>query len=141
MIATVERYEFVVEGEPKAKGRPRFTKSGIAYTPKETATYENFVKVSFQNAYPIHVRMEGSIKATIIAYFGIPKSKPKKFKEQAEHEKVYPEKKPDCDNIAKTILDSLNGIAYEDDKQITDMLVLKRYSYIPRVEVILEPAL
>ena len=32
------------------------------------------------------------------------------------------------DNIAKIILDSLNGIAYKDDSQIIELTVLKMYT-------------
>ena len=35
---------FIVYGEPKGKGRPRFTKNGRAYTPVTTQEYENAVK-------------------------------------------------------------------------------------------------
>ena len=44
-------------------------------------------------------------------------------------------KKIDCDNLAKIILDSLNGIAYEDDKQVVRLYVEKIYGEHPRVEV------
>ena len=37
----------------------------------------------------------------------------------------------------KIVMDGLNGIAYPDDKQITDAHVKKRYSSEPRVEVVL----
>ena len=43
--------------------------------------------------------------------------------------------KPDIDNIEKSILDSLNGLAYEDDSQIISLYGEKRYSDIPRVEL------
>jgi hypothetical protein len=33
----------------------------------------------------------------------------------------------DCDNIAKTVLDALNGVAYNDDKQIIQLEVGKYY--------------
>ena len=46
-----------------------------------------------------------------------------------------PTKKPDTDNIAKIILDSLNGIAYHDDAQIVRLTVQKSYSREPRVLV------
>ncbi|HHL2031183.1 RusA family crossover junction endodeoxyribonuclease [Clostridium perfringens] len=39
-----------------------------------------------------------------------------------------PTKKPDADNIAKIILDSLNGIAYKDDSQIIELMVVKRHT-------------
>lgn len=51
---------------------------------------------------------------------------------------IRPAKKPDCDNIAKIILDSLNGIAYEDDKQITSLTVEKYYGDMPKVCLILQ---
>ena len=37
-------------------------------------------------------------------------------------------KNKDLDNIAKTILDALNGIAYEDDKQIVELHCEKYYT-------------
>lgn len=33
--------------------------------------------------------------------------------------------KPDADNIAKLVMDALNGVAYEDDSQVVALLVLK----------------
>ena len=35
--------------------------------------------------------------------------------------------KPDIDNILKVVLDGLNGIAYEDDKQVTIVQCKKSY--------------
>ena len=36
--------------------------------------------------------------------------------------------KPDCDNIAKAVLDALNGLAYKDDSQVTELTVRKLYA-------------
>ena len=33
--------------------------------------------------------------------------------------------KPDADNIAKLVLDALNGVAYHDDSQVSALLVVK----------------
>ena len=41
---------------------------------------------------------------------------------------LNPTKKPDADNIGKVVLDALNGIAYEDDKQVIELRVSKQYS-------------
>ena len=51
---------------------------------------------------------------------------------------MNPIKRPDADNIAKIVLDALNGIAYKDDSQIVDLSVPKRYSDKPRVEIFIE---
>ena len=48
---------------------------------------------------------------------------------------IYPTTKPDTDNIVKSILDSLNGIAYKNDKQVVDLRVRKQYAEVPSVSV------
>lgn len=35
-------------------------------------------------------------------------------------------KEPDCDNLAKSFLDGLNGIAYDDDRQVQKLTIEKR---------------
>lgn len=45
--------------------------------------------------------------------------------------------KPDCDNIAKAILDALNGVAYDDDKQVVRLHVEKEYGATGSVEVVI----
>lgn len=129
--------KFTIPGEPKAKQRPRVTKQGIAYNPKQNIEYENWVKQCYLANYG-QAMLEGAIKATIKAYFGIPKSISQKRKKLMINGKVRPTKKPDTDNLAKIILDSLNSIAFDDDKQVVDLRVEKYYSEEPRVEVILE---
>ena len=128
---------FTVPGEPKAKARPRMTTTGIAYTPKKTVEYENWVR----ECYFIEQKgkkLEGQIKAEIAAYFTIPKSTSKKKRKKMTNYLIRPTKKPDTDNIAKIVLDSLNKIAFDDDKQVIDLRVLKFYSENPRVEVTLD---
>lgn len=130
--------KFVIYGEPVSKGRPRFSNRGgfvRAYTPQKTVAYENLVKLSYQQQIGNAGFLQGGIKAEIKAFFSIPKSTSKKLKTSMATERINVLKKPDCDNIAKIILDSLNKIAYDDDKQIADLKVEKYYSEIPRVEV------
>ena len=40
-------------------------------------------------------------------------------------------KKPDLDNMAKAVLDALNGLAYIDDSQIYSLTLYKTYSEQP----------
>lgn len=75
------------------------------------------------------------VSATIIAAFGIPKSASKKCKVEMMAGRVLPTKKPDTDNIAKIVLDALNGLAYPDDKQVVELQVLKTYDLEGYVEV------
>lgn len=127
--------KFSVPGEPKGKGRPRLGRSGHAYTPHDTANYENLVKVCFVDLYPDHQPFDGEVWVDITAYYKIPKSASKKKSLDMVMGFLKPLKKPDLDNIAKIICDSLNGIAYVDDSQVTKLIVRKLYDNSPRVEV------
>lgn len=128
---------FLIEGEPQGKGRHRTTKSGHTYTPQKTVLYENWIKTCYLSRVGEKL-LQGPIKATIEAYYTIPKSKSKNIKEQMLKGIVRPQKKPDADNVAKAICDSLNSIAYKDDAQIVDISVSKYYAESGFVKVILE---
>lgn len=129
---------FTVPGKPMGKQRPRFnSRTRTTYTPEETLTYEEEVQWAYRMA-PKAKMLKGNIKAEIVAYYPIPKSTSKKQRADMIEGFLLPTKKPDTDNIAKIILDSLNGIAYDDDSQVVSLLVLKRYAENPRVEVRLE---
>lgn len=132
--------EFTVAGEPVAQGRPRFSTRGSfvkAYDPAKSKDYKAYVKLvaiaamSERSLKPL----DGAIAVSIRAYVSVPKSKSKKFRENALKGLERPTKKPDCDNIAKILLDAMTGIVYEDDKQIIRLVVEKFYDEVPRVEV------
>ncbi|WP_438588955.1 RusA family crossover junction endodeoxyribonuclease [Dubosiella newyorkensis] len=129
---------FDVPGEPGAKGRPRFsTRGGFVktYTDKKTELYESLVRNAYLIKYASNEPLEGEIKVEIQAHFSIPKSTSKKSREEMVAGRIRPTKKPDTDNIAKIVLDSLNGIAFEDDKQVVHLIVTKQYAEKPHVEV------
>lgn len=134
-------YELTIFGQPVGKARPRFTKTGHTYTPQATKDYEELVRYTFISGYPKAKPIENAVKATIIAYYQIPKSYSKKKRQECLDYIIPVQSKPDCDNIAKIILDSLNGYAYVDDKQIIDLSVFKLWSDMPRVEVKIEEGL
>lgn len=120
--------KFFVAGTPQGKARPRFTKTGRAYTPKSTVDYENTVKIMYRRVCGSAKFEKGvSLKMNITAYFDIPKSTSKKKRAQMLKGNIRPTKKPDADNIAKVIADSLNGLAYYDDAQLVDVNVRKFY--------------
>lgn len=130
---------FTVNGAPQGKARPRFARAGdkvVTYTPTETSAYEEFVRWSYWKENKGE-RLSGALEASIVGFFPIPKSETKKRKALMEEGKIFYTKKIDCDNLAKIILDALNGVAYDDDKQICRLQVDKRYGTEPRVEVVL----
>ena len=127
--------KLVIPGKPLGKQRPRVLKTGIAYTPKETANYETFVKMLYLEKYAGEKPFEGPVSMVILAFYQIPKSASKRRREAMARHLIPPTTRPDLDNIAKIIMDALAGIAYEDDKQITSCSINKLYSDEPKVIV------
>lgn len=94
-----------IPGRPIPKGRPRLGMSGrkaYVYTPPKTAEYEKLVgwvaKCSGCKpvAGPVSVELD-----------------------------VYVRSRMDLDNVAKSVLDGLNGVAYADDGQIVELRARK----------------
>lgn len=121
--------EFIVEGDPQGKARPRFSqKSGTVYTPTKTVRYERLIRKAFLDAGGNAVPSDCYVGITVDAYFQIPKSYTKGKRLACEHNINRPDKKPDIDNILKIVLDGLNGVAYADDKQVIEVRCRKFYS-------------
>lgn len=127
--------QFEVIGKIKGKARPRLGKYST-YTPVDTVNYENFIKISYLNASGINLH-SNPIKMQIQAIFEPPKSISKKKREELLQGKPVL-KKPDIDNIAKIVADALNKVAYDDDSQICDMKIIKRYGEQEKLIIELE---
>lgn len=117
---------FTVPGKPQGKGRPRFTKSGRTYTPKETTEYEVLIK----RMYLLQggKLFEGAVKLSVLILYPIPKSTTKKDRELMVSGSILPTKKPDGDNVEKAVADALNKVAYLDDSQIIEAKWQKIYA-------------
>ncbi len=136
--------KFVVPGEPKGKGRPRFSKVGNfakPRTPEETILYENLIKMEYERQCGSFKFPQGvPLDLRIIAYYSIPASASRKKQDLMRSKKIRPTKKPDWDNIGKVIADALNKMAYHDDAQVVDSMTRKFFSDNPRVEVFIKEA-
>ena len=126
--------KFTVPGVPAGKGRPRFTRAGHAYTPEKTAAYEEKVRLCWKAQAGSGFAGGIPLKASIIAYFPIPKSASKK--KAAAMDGTFHTSRPDADNVAKAILDALNGYLYPDDSAVQIDRCWKVYTNgAPRAEV------
>lgn len=121
--------EFIVEGNPKGKARPRFShKSGTVYTPAKTARYERLIRKAFLAAGGKAIPSDCYVGIIVDAYFQIPKSYTKGKRLACQHNVNRPAKKPDIDNVLKAVMDALNGAAYVDDKQVVSVTCRKYYA-------------
>lgn len=125
---------FTVPGEPEGKARPRVTSHGT-YTPAKTRVYEQAVRIAYRQHCGTADFGTRPLSVCIRAYFKIPDSAAKRQRERMLSDKTFPAKKPDADNIAKSVLDALNGIAYRDDAQVIRLDVVKYWDTSPRVDV------
>jgi len=129
-----DTFGMVYYGVVKAKERPRSGKGGRMYTPTETRKFEaavyKWAKAEWDRKpliYPIRVEL------TIFELGD----------DQQENDStlglIYNEK-GDIDNLAKSVLDGMNGVVYKDDKQIVDLDLTRRFSMEPGFNVVVTRA-
>lgn len=121
-------------GKPEGKGRPRFARSGHAFTPANTRTYEANLKYSAQEAMAGRPPIDGPVRVRVEALFPIPKSWSKKKQAEAMAGNVWPTCKPDWENVAK-MLDAFNEVVWRDDAQVVEGVIRKVYSDRPALRV------
>jgi len=101
----MQAVKITVPGRPVPKGRPRLGVRGrkaFIYTPPATREYEKLVGwiAKCSGCKPV----DGPVAVDLDIYVRI---------------------RMDLDNVAKSVLDGLNGIAYQDDGQVVELLVRK----------------
>jgi Holliday junction resolvase RusA-like endonuclease len=127
-------------GTPVAKGRPKFTKTGHAYTPGKTRNYETVLKVMAGKAMRGRAPLQGPVRIWLEAHLPIPSSWSKKNQKWALNGELLPITRPDLDNLFKGAADALNGIVWRDDRQIVEARLIKVYSDRPRLVLIVTEA-
>lgn len=113
---------------------------GGKYTHPQTRAYQKRVKSACDEAMRrggIKL-LHGALRMMIVAHYAIPKATSKKQRALMAERLVLPTVKPDADNVAKAIKDALNKLAYRDDAQIAELVVLKVYDPTPSVDVLVE---
>lgn len=130
---------FTLYGTPTGKGRARVTRTGHAYTPQKTRDYERAVKIAYLEAVKDKPYEKGvPLKLSLGCAYPIPKNDSRKKRSEKLRGITKPTVKPDLSNVLKAVEDALNGIAYADDAQITELHVTKYYSEFPGIEVLIE---
>lgn len=104
----------------KGKERPRFSRSGKhVYTPSKTAKAEREIRKAFIAAGGVKAPKGVEVAVHITTVRPLPKSRPKRIESEPDI------CRPDVDNISKAVLDALNCVAWEDDSQVTELVVGK----------------
>ena len=133
--------QYSVPGEPRGKGRPRFAKRGNfvkTYTDAKTASYEDQIRFYALKAMGDSKVIEGAVRVFVSIRMAVPKSYSNKRREACLNGSDKPLKKPDWDNVAKSICDAMNGVIYVDDTQIVEAHVTKQYAAHSEVIVLVQ---
>lgn len=111
-------------------------KTGIAYDPSKKA--KERVQWCVRPYAPTQpLKCPVSVKITF--YFEPPKSTSGIRRRQMLHGVIHHTKKPDADNCAYLITNALKGIFYDDDSQIIDLSIHKRYGESGKTVVSIVP--
>lgn len=132
----------IVPGEPIARPRQRV---GVIAGHARTFTdgkhpvhaYKAAIRLAWQASGG--TLCDGPVAVNIVAVFPRPKSKVWKSKPMPSYPHTI---KPDVDNVQKSCLDALNGLAYRDDSQVFIATVTKRVAAgdeQPRTEIEVTP--
>jgi len=135
---------FMVEGTPVPKGRPRFARRGkfvSTYSPKTTVDYETKVAEAAQLAMGSSEPLETPVGAYIYITLPIPASYSKKRTQACLSGEERPTKKSDIDNFCKAVFDGMNGVVFLDDSQIVSLHSTKVYGTVGMVEVMVKEEL
>jgi Holliday junction resolvase RusA-like endonuclease len=97
------------------------------FTPKRTSDYETVVAEVASEAMREagRARTSGRVAVAVVAVLEIPKSYKGKKRTDALFGYSYPS--GDVDNYAKSALDGLNNVVWEDDKQVVQLAATKRW--------------
>jgi crossover junction endodeoxyribonuclease RusA len=98
--------DIVVDGDPKAKARPRVGANGNVYTPADTVRAETALARAIRRSIPRGFRKDGDHEWGISAVF-----------------KVETRRTRDHDNMLKLVSDALTGLVWVDDVQVAESIV------------------
>lgn len=120
---------FEVAGHPVPKARPRVVTKGkrrFAYTPKRVKEWEDLVTEEARRHF--ERPFDWPVVVSMVFYIDRPVSRRLDF---------WVSTTPDLDNLEKSVLDALNGVAYTDDRLVVAKSSSKRYVQggKPRVKV------
>jgi Holliday junction resolvase RusA-like endonuclease len=136
---------FVKEGQPVNYVRERYTGRGhrfynakagimkdmnkyfISMIPKEHKDYLQNLLANPEAVYNVKIYADFYVKT--------PNADSVETKVLKEKKVIRPTIAPDTDNYVKLLLDTLHGVAYDDDKRVVSITAHKYYSIDPKTEV------
>ena len=127
---------FTVPGKPMAFARAG-SKGKLRFTPAPQRQTMGILQVIAAEAMAGRPPLTGPVSMTVTACWAWPKSMSQRKRSALGAN--YRASRPDADNVAKLIADSLNGIVYLDDAQVCELRVRKIVSMTSFTRIVVEP--
>ena len=113
----MKSYSMRVDRRPKVKARPRHTKKGHVFTPKETLMEEDCVAQAWRDQ--VGERIEGPVEVSLVYS---PTCTLLTVVESPHDARTL---RGDLDNYIKLTLDALNKVAWDDDSQVVRIVAVR----------------
>lgn len=107
--------QIIIKIRPISAPRPRVY-GKVTMMPPKYESYKEIIALQCRS----FKKLEGNISVSLGFYFKLPKRLVKG--------KDYSNPIGDVDNLSKSILDALEGVAYYNDRQVLDLHITKRYA-------------
>ncbi|MFR6633416.1 MAG: RusA family crossover junction endodeoxyribonuclease [Atopobiaceae bacterium] len=105
------------------QGRPRIrngARGAWLYEASDDERRKRVIAAEFRKEYRgPYPMLDGPARVEVLVFAPLPKKRPKRVVREPYTVK------PDADNVAKQVLDALNGLAYADDAAVTELVVMK----------------
>jgi Holliday junction resolvase RusA-like endonuclease len=124
-----------IRGPAVAKGRPRFTRKGFAYSPAKTQKYEAHGRLAARLAMGDQPPLNGPVCLTV--ELPIPASWSKRRRALAIARRICPTTRPDADNFLKSAMDATTGIVVADDSLVVEVTVEKKFGVDPKLVLLI----
>lgn len=134
------RVQFTVRGQPLALKRHRSSR-GFLYNPsaKQQASFCTAVKGLLHNVTAPVFPLDDYLAISMVFSLKRPKKHYVGNKVEADRLRpsapLYVKTLPDVDNLAKFVLDSMNGFLFHDDRQVASLQLTKVYADVPATRI------
>ena len=129
-----------IDGRPIPQPRHRATRGGRMYLPSSAPIRAFKTAVIAAAGKRFRRPLDGPVVVEITALFQRPPSRLTASGELRKGAPTHPGRNlGDVDNLAKGALDALTSIAWNDDSQVVDLRVAKRWANIDRMTIAIPP--
>jgi len=116
----------IIDGHPVAMPRPRFSKTGRTYYPKQVHTHKENIIAAIKKSIAAHgwQKLANRVPVSVTMQFVHPR-----IKRNKSEQREYKTTRPDVDNIAKMYLDCCTKAEiWHDDSQVVFLQLSDHYA-------------